>query len=300
MPVISEQSESDAQTSYSVTDVIWSGATTACESVVIADSAAYGRLLFLDGELQSASADEHVYHETLIHPAMASLSPLKEGHGSVLVVGGGEGATVREVLKWSAVSRIDWVDIDGELVELCDRHLRWSSGVRQNPRVRYQAADIRDALPGLGLYDLIVLDLPDPDGETGWLYSADMWSALADHLKEGGRIVTHTGPVRPLGRIGEGLQRVWAAAQASDRFTCSVRAFWHTVIPSFQGSWGFWMTGPDPGPAWQKAWLPLSRVVDSEQLEHWTHPPALWRFALLDLDGPIEDSPNYRVRFHGS
>jgi thermospermine synthase len=241
---IYEMSESDARTIYPVTRRLWSG-QTAFQAVEIADSPTYGRLLFLDGELQSASADEKVYHEALVHPAMTAAAAAAVAGLRVLVVGGGEGATVREVLRWSCVSHVDWVDIDGQLVTLCEEHLGWAPGVRTDPRVQFYPEDVRNLLlrGERGSYDVVILDLPDPDGETGYLYSAEFWADVRHVLREeGGRLVTHCGPVRPFGGVGEGFQRIWASEAGA-----AVGGFYHIGIPSFQGEWGFWMlvTGAD-------------------------------------------------------
>ena len=279
---ITEISESDTQTSYPVTSVVWSGKTAFCDSVVFADSPTYGRMLFLDGELQSAAADEAIYHESLVHPVMASHSSVASDSPSkrVLVVGGGEGATVREVLKWSTVSEVIWVDIDVELVKMCREYLRWAPAVYDDPRVRFIGKDIREVLDGLGTFDVIILDLPDPDGDTEYLYSDSFWKDLATALRMDGRIVTHVGPVRPFGPIGLGLERVWDSAQAA-RFEPWIWGFYSTVIPSFQGSWGFWITGP---PSRHMNELPFGlSVVDEEQLRQWQSPTLVWRTALDGL-----------------
>jgi spermidine synthase len=280
---IDEISESDSRTSYEIDGMDLRVRSQACESVIIADSPTYGRMLFLDGELQSAAADEHLYHEALVHPVLAGLSSASYHHDTglrVLVVGGGEGATVREVLKWTP-DRVDWIDIDGELVHLCEDFLQWAPGVRTHQAVRYQAADIRDALPSLGLYDAIILDLPDPDGNTGYLYSESFWSAMRDHLAPGGRLVTHCGPVRPFGIIGEGFRRVFQTQAL--RFHPS--GFYSQSIPSFQGEWGFWIYGGDdrnPFEFMQSPYnLPSSnRAVDREQIRRWSEPTMAWRRAI--------------------
>ena len=262
---ITESSESDTRTSYPVMQRIWEGATAACDSVVIADSAVFGRMLFLDGELQSASADEHIYHETLVSAVMTRAP----SEARVLVVGGGEGATVREVLKWKP-AHVDWVDIDGELVELCRQHLAWAPDVYDDPVVHFRAADIRDVLPGLGSYDVIILDLPDPDGDTGYLYSDAFMRDLLVHLHLYGAMVSHCGPVRPFGNIGEGYQRL------RHQFS----RFYTQMIPSFQSEWGFLLwTNIDsfrPSPV-----LPAGlRMVDAQQLACWENPTKLWTSAL--------------------
>jgi len=274
MTTIAERSESDAQTTYRVeTPLIWAG-RTAFQDVVIADSAAYGRMLFLDGELQSAAADEAIYHECLVHPVMAAYG---RAGARVLVVGGGEGATVRELLKWRPAA-VDWVDIDGELVELCERWLGWAPGVRSDPRVRFFAEDIRAVVPRLnegGGYDVIVLDLPDPDGDSGWLYSAEFWAAMRGLLRAegGGRIVSHCGPVHPWGRIGEGFQRLVGEMGAG--------GFYHVGIPSFQGEWGFLSWGDGVPALTETPYFPESvRVIDRALVDSWRC-VRLWRDAIL-------------------
>jgi spermidine synthase len=287
MEHITEISESDACTSYPVTSIVWRGPTTTCETVTIADSPAYGRMLFLDGELQSASADEHIYHETLVHPVM-SAAHVKRGHADdelrVLVVGGGEGATVREVLRWREVTCVDWVDIDTDLVAVCKDKLGWAPDVYSDSRVRYYGKDIREAWGHLGNYDVIILDLPDPDGDTGYLYSSGFWSDVRAHMSSGGLCVTHIGPVRPYGGVGEGAGRVAAAG-----LPLHVGGFYQTCIPSFQGSWGFWMlseSGSDPfcHVRGHPLVLPLNlRCVDGPQLQAWSHPTSMWRTAVQGL-----------------
>jgi spermidine synthase len=94
-------------------------ARTKYQEVQIVDTYDFGRALVLDGYIQSTEADEFMYHETLVHPAMvAHPSPRK-----VLIVGGGEGATLREVLKHPTVEEAVMVDIDGELIELSKKFL---------------------------------------------------------------------------------------------------------------------------------------------------------------------------------
>jgi spermidine synthase len=230
-------------------------------------------MLFLDGELQSAAVDEHIYHEALVHPAMTGA-----GMGQrVLVVGGGEGATVREVLRWKP-HHVDWVDIDGALVDHCREHLQWAPHVYTDPVVRYHAADIRTVLPSLSLYSVIILDLPDPDGETGYLYSEDFWRDILGHLAPRGRLVTHCGPVRPFGRIGEGFQRLLS----SQIIQFSTGGFYSQMIPSFQSEWGFLLfVNSDRIKPFEhlqsKCLLPEGlRVVDMQQLHAWANPSLLW------------------------
>jgi spermidine synthase len=229
------------KTSYTITDSVVR--KTKFADVIFGKSSLYGNVLFLDKELQSASSDEAIYHEHLVHPLMNSL--VNKLHKSILVVGGGEGATVREVLKWAPrlskrfnnIDRVDWVDIDGELVTLCRKHLKWGQQSACNDsRVNFYAEDIFDFLKRTTrCYDAIIIDLPDPSEDkelhnpgyeadrvlecdlcdcdcdectcsdevvedtkkTDNLYGAEFWKLIIEHLNPGGGIVSHIGPVSP-------------------------------------------------------------------------------------------------------
>jgi spermidine synthase len=114
--------------------------TTAIQDVEIVDTPSYGIVLILDGLIQSAEDDEHTYHEALVHPGMIGHANPRE----VLIIGGGEGATLREVLRYRSVQRATMVDIDGELVELCKKHLDdWHKGSFRDPRAEVIIADGR-------------------------------------------------------------------------------------------------------------------------------------------------------------
>jgi spermidine synthase len=276
---ITEESESDTQTTYRISHVIIDTTTPTGTHTVIAESPVYGRMLFLDGELQSTAADEHIYHESLVHPAMAAAAAATR----VLVVGGGEGATVREVLRWPGAT-VDWVDYDVGLVALCAEHLGWAPFVYDHPRVRFIGDDIQKVLHTLKpTYDVVILDLPDPDGETGWLYSEEFWSAMRGRVAPGGRLVTHCGPVRPFGGIGDGFRRVWKGL--CDGGTTA--GFYTMPMPSFQGEWGFWLWAPDGAPFWTTAGaaatLPTGLcVADTAQLQAWASRSLLWTGALQE------------------
>jgi len=211
---------------------------------VVIENADYGRMLFLDGELQSTSYDEHIYHETLVHPVMQALNHIDDKR--VLVVGGAEGATVREVLKWgpNKVRTIDWVDIDGSLVNVCRTHLRYvAEETYTHPSVNYHSADIMTYLQGNraeGLYDCIIIDLPDPDPQDAVLYREQFWRRIRRALKARGAVVSHVGPVEPGAQRQEGLNIVRTGATAHARFGRGYA--YHTLMPSYQGEWGFWMS----------------------------------------------------------
>ena len=260
----------DVHSNYPLSRVFWAGRTE-FQEVVIAESPTYGRVLFLDGELQSSSSDEAIYHEHLVHPIMAALAGIPNKR--VLVVGGGEGATVREVLRWSSVASVDWVDIDGDLVELCRQHLGWAAdSVREDSRLMFCPDDINSYLDRTpGLYDVIILDLPDPDVEaldeasslSDELYGSRFRERIMSHLAAGGAVVTHCGPIRPGAdavACREGM--VWMR----DQLFKGMEVFpYHCCIPSFQGEWGFMMT---VSPAVDSAEFPAGLRVMDHVVEH--------------------------------
>jgi spermidine synthase len=251
---VEDACSSDTSSVYSIDKCYWAGTTPTCQ-VVIAHSPVYGKVLFLDKEIQSAESDEAIYHEHLVHPVLAATAHIPNKR--VLIVGGGEGATAREVLKWNpeSVARVDWVDIDGPLVDLCRRHLSWASDeVYNDSRLTYHAADIRQFLKGTyKRYDVIILDLPDPDvdelrknegTDEYLLYSKQFWYELLCHITPYGAIVSHTGPIAPgfnptVRRAG--LTWIESVSESLGKG----RGYpYHVTIPSFQGDWGFWMSVP--------------------------------------------------------
>jgi hypothetical protein len=116
-------SSPDCSTTYKLTEILHESESKFCK-ITVGVSEIYGRTLFLDREIQSASSDEAIYHEHLVHPVMSATFAPAAAPRRVLIIGGGEGATAREVLRWKDVGKVDMVDIDGELIEICKDHLK--------------------------------------------------------------------------------------------------------------------------------------------------------------------------------
>jgi spermidine synthase len=278
----------DTTSLYTISSCIWAGRTTFCDEVIIAESPVYGKVLFLDKEIQSAESDEAIYHEHLVHPVLNALA--SRGGKRVLIVGGGEGATAREVLKWSpeSVAAVDWVDIDGGLVDLCRRHLSWAEdAVYNDQRLRYFAADIREFWASNNdLYDVVILDLPDPDTDelvAGGaiprpasdyaLYSQQFMSVLRSKLADGGAFVSHCGPVAPGGDPSVTRAGLTWISELSRTCGFGEGAGYHTIIPSFQGEWGFFMSiAPAAAPYWPEGLA----VMDLETQAHAFYWPRFW------------------------
>src|SRR5579863_5584397 len=108
---------------HALEETYYSGRTE-FQSVAVVRSASFGKMLIIDGDTQSSQGDERIYHETLVHPALAAA----QDRSRVLILGGGEGATLREVLRCPDVSRCTMVDIDGMVVAIAKKYLdEWSA-----------------------------------------------------------------------------------------------------------------------------------------------------------------------------
>ncbi len=163
------------------------------QDVAIIRNPSYGKILFIDGAVQSSQRDEYVYHEALVQPAML-LHPRPQ---RVLVLGAGEGASLREVLKHRSVAHATMVDIDGELVGLCRRYLpEWSQGAFEDPRAHLVIADGKEWVEqSLDRFDVIFMDLTDQIdlGPSFQLYTQQFYQALKKRLNPGGILVVQAG-----------------------------------------------------------------------------------------------------------
>lgn len=206
---------------------------TEFQAVEYVRTSAFGHALVLDGLMQSAELDEHLYHEALVHPAMCMHPDPKR----VLIIGGGEGATLREVLKHNTVAAVTMVDIDGELVNFCRNNLQsWHAGTFDDPRLTLQHEDGRAFLERTDeQYDVIITDITDglSDSPILALYTKEFYSLCRDRLTADG-VMSVQAFTLTIHRWQEHalIARTIAAAFPIAR---SYTAF----IPSFLLTWGF-------------------------------------------------------------
>lgn len=163
------------------------------QEIEILDTEAYGKVLMLDGRLQSTAVDEFIYHEALVHPALISHPDPRD----VLIIGGGEGATLREVLRHKNVRRAVMVDIDKEVVEASKQFLpEWSQGAFNDPRSETIIADAREFLKTHDdLYDVIIMDITEPIefSPSASLVTSEMFELIKSRLNPGGIIINQSG-----------------------------------------------------------------------------------------------------------
>ena len=167
---------------------------TRYQEVQIVDLYGFGRALILDNYIQSTELDEYIYHETLVHPPMTSHpNPV-----NVLIIGGSEGATLREVLKHKCVERVVMVDIDGELIEYTRKYLEtMHKGAFGSEKLSLVIGDgykyVMEAEPNQ--FDVVILDLTDPYSSeiAKKLYSAEFYMGIKNLLRPNGVMVTQAG-----------------------------------------------------------------------------------------------------------
>jgi Spermidine synthase len=152
----------------------------------------YGLALVLDELVQVSEADEYIYHEMLVHPCLIT----HDNPSKVLIIGGGDGCALREVIKHS-ITKVTLVDIDGELVEICKKYLsKLNERAFEDKRVELIIMDGKDYVEkSKEIYDCIILDLTDPFGPeiSKELYSYNFYKKLKNILDNKGIIVTQAG-----------------------------------------------------------------------------------------------------------
>ena len=188
--------------------------------------------LFLNSHLQFSSRDEYRYHEALVHPGLSALP----GARRVLVMGGGDGLAVREILKYPSVENVTLVDLDPEMTQLFTKHPVLSELNQHSfssPRVHVINADAFRWLDSNSeRYDFMVADFPDPTSYSlGKLFTTTFYRLAAKHLSTNGLLVVQsTSPLFA-------RQSYWCIVETVKQ--AGLRTYpYHLYVPSF-GEWGF-------------------------------------------------------------
>jgi len=217
---------------HGVSGIVYT-ARTAFQELEILDLLTYGRCLVLDGKMQSSEVDEAIYHEALVHPAMLSHPNPK----NIFIVGGGEGATLREVLRHKSVEHVLMVDIDQEVVEACKDHLpQWHQGAFDDARVELRFLDARRYLEETDeVFDVIIIDISEPieEGPAYLLYTTEFYKIVMDRLSKDGLIALQAGTTTL-----SYLENFTAVCRTLKEVFPIVSPY-QASIPSFGLPWGF-------------------------------------------------------------
>lgn len=249
---------------FQISDLVFKG-ETAHQSVLIANSFNYGRILVLDGSIQSASCDERLYHEMLVQPAMICHPDPRD----VLIIGGGEGATLREVLLSPTVERVTMVDIDQQLVDLCKIHLpSWHRGSFSDRRASIVFTDGREYLAAdARTYDVIIIDVVDmlDNGPAQKLYTRQFYELAKRRLNPGGILA-----VQALEFSFNRDKEHVALARTMQTVFRHVHSY-AVSVPSFLSSWGFLIASDTVNPLDIDSALldrAITRGIGADRLAH--------------------------------
>ena len=156
------------------------------QEISIYDTYEFGRLLALDGDIMLTEKDEFIYHDMIVHVPMATNPDIK----NVLVIGGGDGGTVRELTRYKSIESIDMVEIDEKVVELSKEYLPFTACGLEDPRVNLYFEDGVAFVAGLNAcYDLIIVDSTDPFGPGEGLFSKGFYENCYTALSHKGILI---------------------------------------------------------------------------------------------------------------
>ncbi|WP_394848917.1 polyamine aminopropyltransferase [Pendulispora brunnea] len=240
------------------------------DEVIFARQTAYQRIvmtrsqhsfqLFLNGNLQFASADEYRYHEALVHPAFA----VAERRAHVLVAGGGDGLAAREILRYPDVEDVTLVDIDPQMTQIAStlpllRDLNARSFGDPKMHVVHDDAMVWLAKADKK-YDIVVVDFPDPNNfALGKLYTTRFYNLVRQHLAPGGALVVQaTSPL--FARVS-----FWCIAKTIEAAGFVAKPY-HAAVPSF-GEWGFVLAKREPFEAPERPRLSGLRFLDKASMK---------------------------------
>jgi len=229
--------------------------------------------LHLNGNLQFSSLDEYRYHEALVHPALSSLPHARR----VLVLGGGDGMAVREVLKYPQIEAVTLVDLDPAMTDLFSKApalTRLNANALTSPKVKVENADAFIWLEqSREFFDLVVIDFPDPSNHSlGKLYTTAFYTLLKRRLTPGGMaVIQSTSPLMA-------RKSFWCVVTTLEESGFKPSPY-HALVPSF-GEWGFIIASPSDNP---REYSPPARYdVPLRFLDTALH-PALFTFP-RDMD----------------
>jgi len=211
------------------------------QHIEVVDSLEWGRTLVLDGIFMTSIGDEHYYHEMIVHPALCTARSI----GRILLIGGGDGGTAREVLRYTEVEQVVMVEIDGQVVDVCREYLpELGGGAWKDPRLSLRIEDavayVKEAHEEP--YDVILLDGTDPVGPGKGLFDQEFYEAVRRMLRPAGVFVLQSeSPIL--------TNDVFFEIQATlRRVFPSVHPYFGPAPLYCAGSWSWTLAGDDTDP----------------------------------------------------
>ena len=207
-------------------DQILFEAETGHQHLIIFDNPRLGRVMALDGVIQTTEADEFVYHEMMVHVPMNTHLNAKH----ILIIGGGDGGILREVLKHKSVESVTQVEIDRAVIDMCIEYFpNHSKGAFNDPRLNLVISDGAAFIANNEKsFDVIITDSTDPIGPGEVLFESGFYQGCADALAEYGILVTQNGVPFMQGDEVTSTYRRW-------RPFFRTRSFYLTPVPTYVG-----------------------------------------------------------------
>lgn len=202
----------------------------------------YGKTLVLDDKIQSSEADSFIYHEALVMPSLIIHPDPKR----ILIIGGGEGATLRQVLQLRSIESIVMIDVDGEVISLAKEYLQsFHEGSFFDSKVELRLEDGRRYLENTNqIFDVIIVDVTDPleEGPSYLLYTKEFYEIVRSKLAAEGIIAAQAGIARV-----NGLLCLLSVKKTLEEVFSKVRIY-TAFIPCYSTAWGFAMASENLDP----------------------------------------------------
>ncbi|MDD5014388.1 MAG: polyamine aminopropyltransferase [Atribacterota bacterium] len=157
------------------------------QEIEVVESDSFGKILLIDGVIMLTEADEFCYHEMIAHVPLCVHKKAQK----ILVIGGGDGGTVREILKHDKVKEVDVCEIDQKVIEISKRHFPYLANSFDDPKVKIYCEDGNEFIKAhKNEYDIIIVDSSDPIGPAEVLFRREFFEAMFQALKDDGIVVT--------------------------------------------------------------------------------------------------------------
>lgn len=234
------------------------------QKVAIYKTQAYGKMLTLDGMVMTTEVDEYVYHEMITHvPLLTHPNPKR-----VLIIGGGDGGTAREVLKHDGLDEVVMVEIDDKVIEASKLHLPSIAEALEHPKLNLIVDDgikyVNDAADGS--FDLVIVDSTDPVGPAEGLFTVDFYKDVYRILSDDGIMITQSESPRFNSKVFKEIYQTYRGIFGQDKVHCYL-----AYIPTYPtGMWSFsYSSKGSAHPLKQKAIEEINSFAKSAKLKYY-------------------------------